>query len=55
MDLENTKVSFPLNALTVEKYEFFFAKCPCAKNKSSDNEEDYNVKRKHNQHKNSHK
>jgi hypothetical protein len=49
------KGKFPFKCFNCGKVGHFVAKCPYEKNESSDNEEDYNVKRKHHQHKNSHK
>jgi hypothetical protein len=46
---------FPFKFFNCGKVGHFVSKCPYVKNESSDNEEDYNVKSKQHQHKNSHK
>jgi hypothetical protein len=49
------KCKFPFKCFNYGKVGHFVVKCPYEKNKSSDNEEECNVKRKHHHHKNSHK
>jgi hypothetical protein len=48
------KGKFPFKFFNYGKVGYFAAMCPYAKNERSDNEEDYNVKNKHHQQKNSH-